>query len=700
MNQQLHDYIDGQIKSGVSKDVIEQSLLVAGWKLEDVNSEFVSFEVKPVLVPAPSINQITPSIRQISPNVTQITYEPTKLNNSTISSVQLVNKGSGRHPVVKALIGCIALFVLFGGSYLGYQYYTSYALLRDAKSAFKEMPSKMANLSKFSYMFESKILINPDANARQNAQLGKKQFEIANLSGLLANFFKVDKIATDYNYVTEAQTPENWLIPKSLINNALNLRISGSYENTGAKRNFSTLFDFSAAQQDELITALSVEYRRINDTNFFRVIEVPAELMPVISSSLPGLQPLNFLKKWFSVKDKTIVDLQIFPTSTIALPEPNIDIAKRNQELFDKSDLFELKSAFLDTSVPGNSYVTDIDIKPENLKTYLKESIKINQDRSTTKQEETYIDIVVQNLSKATITLWISAKEHYLQKAEITASSTTDGNTVHFDSILAFTDFETAKVAEPIGATVLDDELTNFVYDMTHPISGSPLSDPFYKNLALSSQMIEAKKYFESLHYSELALINAKNDQEKAAAHVNEGAAYFYLKNYKQAEIVLKQAIELDSRSAPAYIVMSSVYFETKRYQEALNYANNGIKYDPKHQAGYAWAGRAQAKLGKLNDAINSFSVAIELKPSKAELYYERSIAYYLNKNTNSAIADLEKAILLDSTFEGAYINLSGIYMETKNWTKAIEVLKKGVANIPTSSTLRNTLDFALKQKK
>lgn len=688
MNQQLHDFIDSQLKSGITKDTIRQALLGAGWKVEDIEAEFASFDIKPALEFRPSKTQITPSDGE--PIQKPIQEKP-----SILSPVQLVDKGSGRHPFVKILLGCLALFVIIGGGYLGWQYYQKYTTFEETKEAMKDMPQKMAGLSKYSYIFETKILINPEPNTKKSAQLEPKKFDLADLSNLVINYFNANKTSEDNIYLAQAQGTENWLIPKSLINNGIDLRISGSYENTGSHKNFSMLFDFTVEQQQKYLTGLSLELRRLGDTNYFRVVEIPAELAPLISSSLPGLSLTTILGKWFSVKDKTLSDLQVLRATATSGNENLTDINKRKQDLFDKSDLFEIKNAFLDTSVPGNSYVADVDIKPDNLKKFLAESIKINQDRIITKQEELYIDSTIKKLSEAKITVWTGAKDHYLQKAEIMASSTAQGNIVNFDAILGFSNFETAKIAEPTQAVAFDDELKKISYYIAHPLAtNGTSSSPYDQNLAESSRLLSEKRYVESLKYAEQALAYAKTNLEKAQGYRELGLSYYYSKNLSKAEGAYKKALSYDNNYAPAYSSLAAVYIEYGKYEEALGYAKKSIGADPKYGWGYNNAGIAYENLGKMSDAIASYKTAMALDSLNPSFVYNLSKAYHSLNDIPSEITYLEKTLLIDDRYEAAYNNLGLIYIDQNKLNLAEQIYEKGTRKIPESMLIHDQLAF------
>jgi len=112
------------------------------------------------------------------------------------------------------------------------------------------------------------------------------------------------------------------------------------------------------------------------------------------------------------------------------------------------------------------------------------------------------------------------------------------------------------------------------------------------------------------------------SDDEKKAAHLEKGKAYFEKGEYKSAEIELKNAIQIDPQYVDAYIMLAETSLKLGNPQIAFSAYAAAAKIDPDNTD-------AQLKLAtfyllnkKLEEARGKIDVVLGKAPNNIEALY------------------------------------------------------------------------------
>ncbi len=109
-------------------------------------------------------------------------------------------------------------------------------------------------------------------------------------------------------------------------------------------------------------------------------------------------------------------------------------------------------------------------------------------------------------------------------------------------------------------------------------------------------------------------------------AYMNMGWAYYKKKNYAEAELNLKRAIQ----SAPDFFIahynLGVVYKDTGNYKSAIREFKLAIKYFPKYVDAYYELAQTYLKIKRSEYALPMFKKVCELSPESE--YCERSAQY------------------------------------------------------------------------
>ena len=135
----------------------------------------------------------------------------------------------------------------------------------------------------------------------------------------------------------------------------------------------------------------------------------------------------------------------------------------------------------------------------------------------------------------------------------------------------------------------------------------------------------------------------------------------------KEAEISTRKAIKIKADYADAYYNLGNILIKMGELNEAAKCQRKAIKINPYFADSYLNLGNIMRDLGKLKEAERSTRKAIEIKPDLAKAYFNLgNILSDLGK-LKEAESSLIKAIELNSDYSKAYYSLSLLKYSDEN---------------------------------
>ncbi len=399
-------------------------------------------------------------------------YPSVGMGSASLAALPVKSKSPKTALIVMIIVGAAAVALAGGG---GWYYYDSLP-----KKAFAAMPAKMAAIESASYKVKLKVSASPksDKLSEEDKKILEAKLKGANVASIFGGVVRILNPADSANAQAlfsqkisgaGADTMMPSALPDQLKNLVVELRASGSFKSrTNSSPNFSTLFDFNISGAAPQPVGLGAEFRSIDDTYYFRLTELPVQILPLLMQEVAPFQMLNptsYLKNWYSLKAKTLADLKLQP-SPADTDEVKIQAAReRVNKLIAKSKLFDI------TSTARGEYIDNVHVyryvlapRIADLKTFLREVKKIQEDRDVTKTEEQQIDDLVSQLQNAEIDEWIDADSHHLRKLEVSLPNYPyDRFYLNADMTIEFTDVNQAEVNKPASVIPFDDEFKKFV---------------------------------------------------------------------------------------------------------------------------------------------------------------------------------------------------------------------------------------------
>lgn len=126
------------------------------------------------------------------------------------------------------------------------------------------------------------------------------------------------------------------------------------------------------------------------------------------------------------------------------------------------------------------------------------------------------------------------------------------------------------------------------------------------------------------------------------------GTSQLVKRNWAQAEVALRRAVELDKRRFWAWFGLGYCLFEQGRYLEAAGNFMVCTALEPNFAWPYMNQGLALAHAGRLNEALTAYNQALQHNPRFAEALVNRALVQLELDNLTGAESDLRRAITLD----------------------------------------------------
>ena len=205
-----------------------------------------------------------------------------------------------------------------------------------------------------------------------------------------------------------------------------------------------------------------------------------------------------------------------------------------------------------------------------------------------------------------------------------------------------------------------------------------------------------------------MTLAACKSDpQAEARELLEKGNQLSSRKQYPEAIIEYRRAIQADPRLGPARLQLAFAYAATGDGLNALREYVRAADLMPEDRDAQAKAGTFMLLAGQFNDAQALAERMLKRDPNDVHAHVLLANALAGLKDTEGAVAAFEKAVSLDPTRSGTYSELGSVQLVSGNrkaaeaaFRKAIEVDPKSAnAHMALSNYLWATRDFANAEK-
>ncbi len=234
------------------------------------------------------------------------------------------------------------------------------------------------------------------------------------------------------------------------------------------------------------------------------------------------------------------------------------------------------------------------------------------------------------------------------------------------------------------------EEIKDDIIVSTHSHSKPSQKQLINQAFKLHSQgkVLEAEKYYQYV-------INqgVKDDR----VFLNYGSILRHLGKFKEVELSLRKALELNPNYTDAHLNLGSILRDLGNLKEAEVFTRKAIEIDPNLDKAHLNLGTILSDLGKLEEAELSTRKAIELKPDFADAHANLGSILKELGNLKEAELSTRKAIELKPDFADAHANLGSILKELGNLKDAEFYARKAIIIDPNCANAHAILGNILK---
>jgi Tfp pilus assembly protein PilF len=197
----------------------------------------------------------------------------------------------------------------------------------------------------------------------------------------------------------------------------------------------------------------------------------------------------------------------------------------------------------------------------------------------------------------------------------------------------------------------------------------------------------------------------SKDPQTAKREYVRSGDAYAAKKQFKQAVIQYRNAVQVDAKFGEAREKLADAYFQLGAVENAVAEVENAIRRAPDRSASYSSLGALQMIRGNRDEAESAFKQAAAMAPDSPQGYLALANFYWTAGQQDQAEAQLKKAWAANPKDELVNRALGYFYMGTGRPAEAeaplrtLDALLKAMPGSPVVQTEFGRLQLSKKNR-
>jgi len=188
------------------------------------------------------------------------------------------------------------------------------------------------------------------------------------------------------------------------------------------------------------------------------------------------------------------------------------------------------------------------------------------------------------------------------------------------------------------------------------------------------------------------ALFGCGGKEERMAAHMAKGKAYYEQANYDKARVELKNVLQIEPKNADAYYVLGLIEDEQQNWQSAFAYYSKTVELDPDQMQAKAKLGRLYVFSGAVDKADNIANEILARHPGDLGARFLKAAVMTRNGDVSGATQEASQIVAADASQLDAVSLLGGLYVRQGEDAKAQAIWEEGVKASPKNIPLRMDL--------
>jgi len=163
-------------------------------------------------------------------------------------------------------------------------------------------------------------------------------------------------------------------------------------------------------------------------------------------------------------------------------------------------------------------------------------------------------------------------------------------------------------------------------------------------------------------------------------------------KRYELAKPLAKRLIQQKPDCAMGYKKMGKIALELKDYSQAIINCRKAIELDPFDVASYNHLGLTFKAQGKFDEAIKNYRQALEVKPDSADVYTNMGRTFAMQGKMNDAANCFLQALQIRPDYTSARNNLGNVFISQGKVTEALNCYRQAIEVNPRYADAYNNI--------
>lgn len=171
-------------------------------------------------------------------------------------------------------------------------------------------------------------------------------------------------------------------------------------------------------------------------------------------------------------------------------------------------------------------------------------------------------------------------------------------------------------------------------------------------------------------------------EPDRPEGYILESQIYTALKEYKDAENAILQALKIEPDHAFAQVRYATLLYNQKKFDDARAVIEKVVSAYPDYKWGYLWYGLVLDALKQKENALVQFEKAIKLDPKFDTAIYNLGCSYLNSRPRNFAKARecFQRVLTINPAYKQAYYQLGMSYGYEDRYDVALTYMDKAIA--------------------
>ena len=176
------------------------------------------------------------------------------------------------------------------------------------------------------------------------------------------------------------------------------------------------------------------------------------------------------------------------------------------------------------------------------------------------------------------------------------------------------------------------------------------------------------------------------NDSPRyAEAHYHKGTCLMQIGKIEEAQIALREAVELNPYMVDARFMLAKSYlkdFQTSSLSLAAAQLKEVLKQVPDHKEALMLQGRVNLDVKDMEGAENVIKTVLKKYPDYADAHFRLGLVYHLTRRKTEALSSFNKALDLDPFHIDALRFIVNIHAQSRAFDKALKICESNAKKV------------------